>query len=868
MPPRRLLAALTILLLLLASSSAWAETTYYVEVVLTDADTGNPAPSAKVLFSDDRGLGMRNPEAIEHGGKPGFYYASVPLYDNEKQISYRVTVTCQGYEERIHFLTITRGTPTTPGQILPLKLKRKLTKGQWIDVRVLRSDNSQPVVDAKVRVGPVSDDTDGGGNVKLNVTEPGPNQMHPLSVSHSAFYPFPPKDIPVKMYDEEQQQQYTCCLKPRGIIDAPESTCAKGQIAYCGSLAPTVKPRIVILVRDRGTRNAPADPGNRKPIPGAAVELTNRSGETKRGDTGTDGKVAFDVDPQKDGGAPLSVKVQKKDEYYDTTSFIPAGEIPTTATTLEWIVELDRLDVVKEKIDALTGKIRSTCGEIGSACTDLGNLFTIRESYTKEMDKLTQWIRDFGGKVETASRDCMTFPALRSEIQTLAGEVRTKAATVRTRLSAAEAKADVCRTKAEAQELKNLWQELITLSWEVHNSAKSAFEKQAVLKNIIARANAVKDRFDKADPSDRPVSESLAEVPNKFKDLQQAFKNQRDTVFTADFNAVKAKRKACTDTYNSAVQEIDRLHASTDSRVGQFKTTARGMIPAAGQPCDEESTKRSWDWLVDMLGQLVTSAADRARELKAKPLCAGESSADDLIAQMMTDQAVLSDLRASSIPQKIQQCEGQASGTPAPQPQPTIKVSISGPTVARVGDTVTLVGDPGGSQYRYDWDVDGKRSVSKTGNNTIRVPLVNETPKGTAHVFTLKVTEVRTGRYLGQATHRLQVDKAVPTNITLTLECPESAIPGTSVTCRARVDDGTLSSLGSMQYGAWGYWWYVDQKPMQTTNDTMSFTLPEKGAEVLVKLVKATTTSRNAQELKWTTKAIRPMPTGRSHTAH
>jgi 3-methyl-2-oxobutanoate hydroxymethyltransferase len=59
---------------------------------------------------------MRNPEAIEHGGKPGFYYGSVPLYDNEKQITYRVTVTCQGYEDRIHFLTITRGTPTTPSQ--------------------------------------------------------------------------------------------------------------------------------------------------------------------------------------------------------------------------------------------------------------------------------------------------------------------------------------------------------------------------------------------------------------------------------------------------------------------------------------------------------------------------------------------------------------------------------------------------------------------------------------------------------------------------------------------------------------------------------------------------------------------------------
>jgi hypothetical protein len=122
MPPRRLFAALAILVLLFASSSAWADTTYYVEVVLTDAETGNPASGARVLFSDDRGLGMRNPEAIEHGGKPGFYYGSVPLYDNEKQITYRVTVTCQGYEDRIHFLTITRGTPTTPSQSLPLKL--------------------------------------------------------------------------------------------------------------------------------------------------------------------------------------------------------------------------------------------------------------------------------------------------------------------------------------------------------------------------------------------------------------------------------------------------------------------------------------------------------------------------------------------------------------------------------------------------------------------------------------------------------------------------------------------------------------------------------------------------------------------------
>ncbi len=214
---------------------------------------------------------------------------------------------------------------------------------------------------------------------------------------------------------------------------------------------------------------------------------------------------------------------------------------------------------------------------------------------------------------------------------------------------------------------------------------------------------------------------------------------------------------------------------------------------------------------------------------------------------------------------------GRTSGPTTPQPQtqkPSIKVSISGPTVAKVGETVTLVADPSGSEYRYDWDVDGQRSLSKTGNNTIRVPLANETPKDKAHVFTLKVTEVRTGRYLGQSTHRLRVDKAVPMNITLTLECPDSAIPGTAVTCRARVDEGTLSSLGNMQYGAWGYWWYVDQKAIQTTGDTMSFRLPEKGAEVLVKFVKATGTSGTAQELKWTTKAIRAMPTGRSYTGN
>lgn len=844
-------AILTIVLLACLCPSAWAATPYYVEIQLSDADTGNPVKDALITFHVDRGTLTRDPAADEHRGKPGFYYANLSLWDDEKSVTYAVTITCTDYEKRTHFLTINRGDPTN--KKLDLRIKRSLTKGQWIDVMVMSSEDNQPIGDASVSVGPEGDKTEDRpgerkGMVSLHVTSPGTGQKHTLSVSQGNYRPFS-MSIIVQIYGDERRQEYTCCLKPRQISTAPDSNCTKGRLANCSGVTAQDKTKLVITVVDRGLPTARIDVDKRLPVPGASVTVIKASGDASA-PTGGDGKVEFELDPQRDRNRDLTVTVNKGDkEYYPGMLPINAADVPTTPTILEKTIGLDRYDTVKETTDQETGKVGTACGEIQGACTALSNAKDMRDRYFREKDKLIAWIQSFDRKVGDASRECLSAPSLRAEIQGLAGTVNTRAAILKTRLQAVEARAAACATKADAQTLKSQWQELVTLSWEVHNKATEAFEKQAKLKGIITQANAVKARFDRDDPSDQPVSVSLAGLPGKFSELHQSFKNEVNTVFQPAFNTVKAKRAACMSASNSAIGKIDALNVRNDSRIPEFKKKLKNLVPPAKNPCDEDDIKNKMDRDVNDIRQYIQAATDRVNELRAKPLCAGQSTADDLIAQINASQAVLNDLRASTIPQKIQQCEGRAAIAPPPKPQ-AMKVSISGPTTAKVGDTVTLTAQPGGSYYRYDWLVNNQASKQKQGDNRLIVPLIKETPQNTPHLFVLKVTDSRTNTYLGEASHRLRVEKKAQTmsDVPVTCSPSPSAAFGSNVTCRAKMTDTAKAELDRIYAGGWGYHWYVNETGLPSTWETASFRMPDRDASVVVKIVRSTS-AQQLQEL-------------------
>jgi hypothetical protein len=101
---------------------------------------------------------------------------------------------------------------------------------------------------------------------------------------------------------------------------------------------------------------------------------------------------------------------------------------------------------------------------------------------------------------------------------------------------------------------------------------------------------------------------------------------------------------------------------------------------------------------------------------------------------------------------------------------------------------------------------------------------------------------------------------ALPQKITFVIEGPDEAKEGESVTYRAKINDAAaLASLNSMGAGAWGYYWYINGRALQTTSETVRFETPERGANIIAKLVRATGPGK-AEELAQAGKTLKAKP--------
>ena len=161
-------------------------------------------------------------------------------------------------------------------------------------------------------------------------------------------------------------------------------------------------------------------------------------------------------------------------------------------------------------------------------------------------------------------------PSLRAQIGNLAGTAGQKESLLKARLDAANA--IVCKTSADAKQLEALWNEIRPLAWEVHLNAGKAEGINNRLKGIIAKADTLYARFDKAD-QDTPVP--LSEFPQKSPELTKDLKAHRDNTFTPAYNKVKEKKGEFHKAIDEAIASIDGIAAgagaSSDPRVSAFK---------------------------------------------------------------------------------------------------------------------------------------------------------------------------------------------------------------------------------------------------------------------------------------------------------
>jgi len=214
---------------------------------------------------------------------------------------------------------------------------------------------------------------------------------------------------------------------------------------------------------------------------------------------------------------------------------------------------------------------------------------------------------------------------LRAQIGSLAGMAAQKETLLKARLDAANA--ITCNTSADARQLEGLWGEIRPLAWEVHLNAGKAEGVNNRLKGIIAKADALNARYDKAD-QETPVP--LSAFPQKLRELTAGLKAHRDGTFTLAYNKVREKRGECDKAYDEAIASFDGIVAgaglSSDPRVGAFKTELNANRPSKAKPCNEESSKSTLDEYIKKSEEGQASIEKWVEDIKNVPLCNGQKA--------------------------------------------------------------------------------------------------------------------------------------------------------------------------------------------------------------------------------------------------
>ncbi len=658
---------LIVFLILCAGADAEASTEYYVDISVMEAGSTERLKGATIIFTSPDW----KTSAVEQWSRPGYYYATVLVDHNlRKQETYQVSVSVKGYEPGVGTLTLVNGEPTD--RKIEFNLKR-IIQGQFVHVTVLRSDTDRPINEARVRIGFEAGNTGPDGKVTLQVTDPGEKGYQDLELSQG-FYESLVKRIAIKRYDDDAKQQFiTCRLKPKGGLGAPVGDCDAGKTEPYDPAADPKALKLVIKVRDRSDRNKPVD--QRPKIADAAVSVTKLSGEAELKMTTAEGEAEFPLDPDRDRDKNLTVKVGKTG-YSDVTTLVPGTALTPGPKPVNWTVDLDRRDVIGETIADLRAKLAAKRQGLSEACSSLKKADEAGMEYIYSGIPLSGGLTQFHQMVKSASLECLQVPALRAQIGSLAGTAAQKETLLKARLDAANA--ITCKTSADVKQLEALWDEIRPLAWEVHLNAGKAEGVNNRLKGIIAKADALHARYDKAD-QDTPVP--LSAFPQKLREITAGLKANRDNTFTPACNKVREKRGECDRAYDEAIASFDGIVAgaglSSDPRVRAFKTECSANRPPSAKPCDEESIKSALDGQIKKFEEGQASLEKWVEDIKNVPLCNDQKAEDDLIAQARASTAILTYATNSDIPEKIRNCKVLAAGKPPaqPVPQPTTPAS-------------------------------------------------------------------------------------------------------------------------------------------------------------------------------------------------
>ena len=519
---------LIVFLILCAGADAEASTEYYVDISVTETGSTERLKGATIIFtSPDWKI-----SAVEQWSRPGYYYATVLVDHNlRKQETYQVSVSVKGYEPGVGKLTLVNGDPTS--QKIEFNLKR-IIQGQLVHVTVLRSDDNRPINEARVRIGFEAGNTGPDGKITLQVTDPGEKGTQLLELSQG-FHESLTTPITIKRYDDDAKQQFiTCRLKPRDNYSAPAGDCDAGKTEPYDPTAGPTALKLVIRVRDKSDRDRFDE--KRLKLDNADVTLTRPSGESLKNTSTAAGDAEFTLDVGRDAGKNLTVKVVRSG-YTEATAIVPGTALTPAPKPIYWTVDLDKRDVIGEAIADLRGKLAAKRQALIDACGNLKKLFTVVYEYRAACSVLSRGLTKFHDMEKAASQECLTVPSLRAQIQTFAITAGQKESLLKSKLDTANA--IVCKTDADVKQLEALWTEIRSLAWEVHLNAGKAEGINNRLKSIIAKADTLHARFDKAD-SETPVP--LSEFPRKLRQMTADLKTHRDNVFTPAYNLVREKR--------------------------------------------------------------------------------------------------------------------------------------------------------------------------------------------------------------------------------------------------------------------------------------------------------------------------------------
>jgi hypothetical protein len=652
---------LIIFLILCAGADADASTEYYVDISVTETGSTERLKGATIIF--------KTPDwktsAVEQWSRPGYYYATVKVdHKLRKQETFQVSVSVKGYEPGTASLTLKNGDPTN--QKIEFNLKR-IIQGQLVHVTVLRSDDNRPINEARVRIGFEAGNTGPDGKITLQVTDPGEKGIQLLELSQG-FHESLTTPIPIKRYDDDAKQQFiTCRLKPHDKYSAPPGSCDPGKTEPYDPTAGPTALKLVIRVRDKGDRDQFDE--SRLKLDNAAVTLTGPSGESMSNPSNAEGNAEFTLDPGRDAGKNFTVKVVRSG-YTDVTAIVPGSALTPGPKPVYWTVDLDRRDVIGEAIAALWATITPKRQALAEACSALNTVDDSVSQYFASGRILSGGLTRFHQMVTTASQECLQVPSLRAQIGILAGTAGQKESLLKARLDAANA--IVCKTNADVKQLEALWNEIRPLAWEVHLNAGKAEGINNRLKGIIAKADTLYARFDKAD-QDTPVP--LSQFPQKFRELTTNLKAHRDSTFTPAYNKVKERKGELRKAIDEAIASIDGIAAgagaSSDRRVSAFKNQAGALRPDDYKPCSEGESKSDIDKYIQKFEDGQAPLEKWVEDTKNIPLCNGQNAEDDLAAQAYASTLVLRYAIDSDIPGKIRGCKVAATGKPPAAPAVT-----------------------------------------------------------------------------------------------------------------------------------------------------------------------------------------------------